>query len=414
METVRRLDSGERYRAMAQLVEAVQELSMARKLEEITSVVRRRGRELTAADGATFVLREGNQCYYADEDAISPLWKGQRFPMNACVSGWVMLNRRPAVIPNIYADDRAPADAYRATFVKSMVMVPIRTVSPIGAIGNYWAHFHEPSEQEIEVLQALANTTAVAMENVEVYANLEQRVQERTRQLEAANKELEAFSYSVSHDLRAPLRRMISFAELLAESCADRLDPKEKQFLEQLQTQSRDMGRLIDDLLRLAQITRASMESMPVNLSQLSEEIMVQFNSVSGSPSAEIRIEKNLTVLGDPGLLRIALENLLSNAWKFSSKRPNPLIEFGASRDADGTRVFYVRDNGAGFDMRYADKLFAPFQRLHSQREYPGTGVGLATAQRILNKHGGRIWAESAAGQGATFFFSIPDAPRDP
>ncbi len=170
--------------AMEQLVEVVQRLSMARDLATVMDIVKHAARALTGADGATFVLRDGDKCFYADEDAISPLWKGQRFPMDVCISGWAMLNRQPAVIEDIYADSRIPADAYRPTFVKSLAMVPIRTLDPVGAIGNYWAERHQPSPEQVKVLQALADTTAVALENVQVYAELEKRVRERTLELE--------------------------------------------------------------------------------------------------------------------------------------------------------------------------------------------------------------------------------------
>jgi hypothetical protein len=177
---------------MEGLVEVVQRLSLARDLLTIQDFVRRAARHLTGADGATFVLRDGDRCFYADEDAIAPLWKGQRFPMSACISGWSMLNRRPAVIEDIYADNRIPHDAYRPTFVKSLVMVPIRTLDPIGAIGNYWAAPHRPTEAEVKLLQALADTTAVALENVRVFTELEERVQARTAELEETNRRLEA------------------------------------------------------------------------------------------------------------------------------------------------------------------------------------------------------------------------------
>lgn len=184
-ESLRSAESPWYAHAMEQLIEVVQQLSLARDLETVMQIVRHAARRLTGADGATFVLRDGDKCFYADEDAISPLWKGQRFPMSACISGWVMLNRQPALIGDIYADPRIPADAYRPTFVKSLAMVPIRTLDPIGAIGNYWAELHRPAPEQVRVLQALADTTAVAMENVRIYAELEQRVQQRTSELQA-------------------------------------------------------------------------------------------------------------------------------------------------------------------------------------------------------------------------------------
>jgi hypothetical protein len=177
--------------AVTDLIEVVQRLSLARDLPTIQEIVRRSARRLTGADGATFILREGELCHYADEDAIGPLWKGQRFPMDACISGWVMLNRKSAVIEDIYADDRIPHEAYRPTFVKCLVMVPIRTLDPIGAIGTYWALSHCPGLAEVRLLQALADTTAVAMENVRVFGELEQRVKARTAELEATNRRLE-------------------------------------------------------------------------------------------------------------------------------------------------------------------------------------------------------------------------------
>jgi diguanylate cyclase (GGDEF)-like protein len=187
--------SERRYLAgMERLIGAVQELSLARDLATIQRIVRTTARELTGADGATFVLRDNGYCYFADEDAISPLWKGRRFPIQTCISGWAMLNRKPAVIEDIYRDARIPHEAYRPTFVKSLAMVPIRTLDPVGAIGNYWARTREPSEQEVRLLQALADSTAVALENLQIYQELEQRVEARTAELQAANEEIRNLS----------------------------------------------------------------------------------------------------------------------------------------------------------------------------------------------------------------------------
>ena len=200
-------------RSIELLIEVVQRLSLAQNLKEIMATVRSAARQLTGADGATFVLRDGDQCFYADEDAIGPLWKGQRFPLDSCISGWVMNNRTPVAIRDIYTDSRIPADAYRPTFVHSLAMVPIRTQSPVGAIGNYWATLHTPTEAELKLLQALADSTTVAMENVRVLQELEDRVRQRTEELEAANQELRAEA-SRREEMEATILRLSLTDEL--------------------------------------------------------------------------------------------------------------------------------------------------------------------------------------------------------
>ncbi len=392
---------------MARLVLAVQELSLARDLDTIMAIVRQAARELTGADGATFVLREREQCYYADENAIAPLWKGQRFPLSACISGWAMINRQAAVIEDIYSDSRIPAEAYRPTFVRSLAMVPIRTAAPIGAIGNYWATKRMPTPEEVELLQALANTTSVAMENMQVYNELEQRVKHRTAELEAANRELESFSYAVSHDLGAPLRSIQAFTQKLANGSETSLGATGKQYLSRIQTNASQMRTLIDDLLGLAQVSRAPLKRHAANFSAMAEEIIAQLIASSPERKVEVQIEAALEAEGDPGLLRVVLQNLLSNAWKYTANREVAQIKFGQAPQPDGSVCYYVRDNGAGFDMQYADKLFQPFQRLHSQDDFPGTGIGLATVQRIMQRHGGRIWVEAQISEGATFYFTL-------
>lgn len=397
--------------SMSRLVAVVQQLSLVRNLEGIMAIVRHAARELTGADGATFVLRDNDCCFYADEEAIAPLWKGQRFPLQACISGWAMLNKQPAVIKDIYADSRIPADAYRPTFVKSLAMVPIRTNAPIGAIGNYWAKQRMPTKEEIELLQALANTTAVAMENVQVYGELEKRVKDRTAELEAANKELETFSYAVSHDLGAPLRSIRSFTEIVLRKHSATLDETGKGHLEKVRSSGEQMSNLIDDLLRLSKFTQAPLKRTKVNLTAIGRGILNRLAAAAPERAVQTRVGEAMEAEGDSGLLNATLENLLSNAWKYTSKRMDAQIEFG-SQVLDGSVVYFVRDNGAGFEMEYATRLFKPFQRLHSVDDFPGTGVGLATVQRIIQRHGGKIWAEAEVDKGATFFFTL-NASRD-
>ena len=401
-------DSLRHNRAMMRLVTVVQELSLARTMGEVVEIVRHAARELTGADGATFVLRDADKCFYVDEDAIQPLWKGQKFPLEACVSGWAMLNKKSAIIPDIYADERVPADAYRPTFVKSMVMVPIRTNEPIGAIGNYWAKPHHATPEEVQLLEALANTTSVALENAQVYAELEQRVEDRTLRLFMANKELEAFSYSVSHDLRTPIRSISMLASIIQDNRKNGLEEEIGKNLALIEEETLNMSRLIEDLLRLARLSRIELHRQKVSLSQMVQKLTSRFQASSSQRRAEFRIQPGLEVHGDEGLLHVVLENLLSNAWKYTSRKEQSLIEFGAIPQADGSQAYFVRDNGVGFNMRFADKLFSPFQRFHRADEYEGTGVGLATVQRIIHRHGGRIWAESEVNKGTTFFFTVP------
>ncbi len=241
----------------------------------------------------------------------------------------------------------------------------------------------------------------------ELNQNLERRVEERTAQLEAANKELEAFSYSVSHDLRAPLRTIDGFSLALLERYDSQLDDKGKHYLQRVRTASQRMGELIDDLLNLSRVTRSQMEYQTVDLSRMVEAIAQNLSHTQPERQVEFIIAPNVVTQGDSRLLKVVFENLLNNAWKFTSKKLYSKIEFGTFLQPDGTTVYFVSDNGAGFDMAYADKLFGAFQRLHTVDEFPGTGIGLATVKRIIHRHGGQLWAESAVEQGATFYFTL-------
>lgn len=237
--------------------------------------------------------------------------------------------------------------------------------------------------------------------------SLEQRVQERTAQLEASNRELEAFSYSVAHDLRAPLRSIDGFNQAVLEDYGQQLPSDAKQLFQRARQASQRMSQLIDDLLNLSRVSRSEIRQQKINLSNIATGIMAELGKGEPDRQMNVRIEGGLIATGDDRLLRLALENLLGNAFKFTRKKPVAEIEFGSAQ-RDGERVFFVRDNGAGFRMDYVGKLFGPFQRLHPVTEYPGTGIGLATVHRILLRHGGKIWAEAREGEGATFFFTLP------
>jgi signal transduction histidine kinase len=225
--------------------------------------------------------------------------------------------------------------------------------------------------------------------------------------LQRANRELEAFSYSVSHDLRAPLRAIDGFSHALLEDCSDRLDDQGKDYLSRVRAACLRMGQLIDDLLALSRVIRQEMSWDDVDVAALARSAAGQLERAEPGRRVHFVAPETAKARGDAGLLRIVLENLLDNAWKFTGRRPDPRVEFGET-EKDGRRAFFVRDNGAGFDMAYAGKLFGPFQRLHDDSEFPGTGIGLATVRRIVERHGGRVWAESAVDRGAVFYFTLP------
>jgi PAS domain S-box-containing protein len=283
----------------------------------------------------------------------------------------------------------------------------------IGAIAVYSAEADAFGEEDVVLLEQLASQLGHTLEHQQAEIellryrdHLEDLVAERTRELAVLNQELESFSYSVSHDLRGPLRGIDGFSQALLEDCGDQLDETGKNYLQRVRNGVQRMSELIDDLLELARVTRSRMTPGEVDLSAMAREILNQLQHTQPERRVEMAVAPGLIVRGDRRLLRLALENLLGNAWKYTGKQAQARIEFGRE-SADGNPVFFVRDNGAGFDMQYAHKLFAPFQRLHHPSEFEGTGIGLATIQRIIHRHGGRIWAEAEPGKGAIFRFVL-------
>jgi light-regulated signal transduction histidine kinase (bacteriophytochrome) len=269
------------------------------------------------------------------------------------------------------------------------------------------------SEADITVLQTMADNLANALTNAKLYdqaqkfaSELEDRVIQRTAQLEMANKELEAFSYSVSHDLRAPLRHLNAYSRILLDDFNQALNADGQRYLNVIREAAIEMSKLIDDMLRLSRITRQEIHAHAVDMSGIAEDILIRLRNENPERRVELSLAPQLTVTGDGGLLRVALENLLNNAWKFTSKREVTRLEFG-QQELAGEKVFYIRDNGVGFDMKFASKLFTPFQRLHSPADFSGTGIGLAIVNRVIQRHHGRIWVESQPDVGTTFFFTL-------
>jgi light-regulated signal transduction histidine kinase (bacteriophytochrome) len=228
----------------------------------------------------------------------------------------------------------------------------------------------------------------------------------RTAELETANRELEAFTYSVSHDLRAPLRGIAGFSQILLEDYAETMDEQGRHYAERILKGTQTMGQLIDGFLKLARTNKEDMRLEEVDMSTLAKQVVIELRNNDPHRDVSIKVHPGLTALGDKGLLQAVLENLIGNAWKFTEKTDDPTIEFGTV-DEGGVPAFFVKDNGAGFEMSYAEKLFDPFQRLHGAHEFEGTGIGLATVQRIIHRHNGKAWAEGETDKGATIYFTI-------
>jgi len=668
---------------LRRLAETVEKVAAVRDLPNLTAIILRAVRELTGADGATLILRDNSQCHYIDEDAIGPLWKGQRFPLESCVSGWTMLHAEATAIEDITVDPRILYAAYRPTFVKSLSMAPIGRENPAGAIGCYWADRHMVGVEELELQQALADAMSVGLANLDHYqgmanarqdaeqfaatleeaqhlagignwiwdlkadrhtwseeifriygrdpalppavypeiqtyftpeswgglaaavnkslaeggsyecdaevvrpdgfhrwiiargkathddggniiglygtvqditerkrteqalresedrlagiinsatdaiisvnerqqiclfnpaagqvfglsaaevigqplarliperfrdehennvrnfaqtgitarrmgvlgeisglrangeefpieasishtptadgrlftvilrditdrkrsqeeirllnADLERRVDERTAELTTANRELDSFAYAVSHDLRAPLRAMSGFSQALVEDYGSQLLGEAKVYLDQIDLASRKMSELIDGLLTLSRSTRGELRHDDVDLSVLSERLLAELMQSSPERQVAIQVEAGLQAYGDARMLEAVMRNLLDNAWKYSAHAAAPVIRVYAE-ERDGIRHYCVADNGAGFDMAHANRLFQPFQRLHRQEEFPGIGIGLATVQRIVHRHNGNIEARGEPGKGAVFCFSLSNMPAD-
>jgi PAS domain S-box-containing protein len=317
----------------------------------------------------------------------------------------------PVIVPGVPVPESSPR--YQTVIdrlgVTSMVSVPVKARGRvIGVITMSRSTPNNPyTVDDQHLAQDIADRAGLAIDNAQLLLDLEERVEQRTSALVEANRELETFSYSVSHDLRAPLRSIDGFSQALLADHAETLAPDAQDYLRRIHGAAQCMAGLIDDLLRLSRVSQIEFRRERVSLSAIATSVIADLQRGDPQRQVQVTVQSHVVAVVDPRLVRITLENLLGNAWKFTSKTAAPTIEFGAFELA-GEVVYFVRDNGAGFDMKFVDRVFRPFQRLHADSEFPGTGIGLATVHRITQRHHGRIWVEAAVDRGAAFYFTLP------
>lgn len=387
------------------LTQTIERLSLATSMNTISQIVTEAARLLTSADGASFVLRDGDQCYYADENAISPLWKGKRFPQENCISGWAMRNRQVVILPDVFVDGRIPKEAYRPTFVKSLCITPIREQKPLGVIGTYWSTNHTATAEEVRLLQMLSNNTAIAIENIELQADLSKKMNE----LDDHEKEMEIAVHSMAHDLRNPLSSMLGLGQLLQVHARSQMDERSQKYLDLMVTTGFRASEQINRMIAIFTMNHHNLKKQEVSLNQIGNEVASLLKQEHTEQKVLFMSEPNLQAHADPFLMHIVIENLLSNAFKYSSKKSEAVVRMGLHDRTSSEATFFVKDNGDGFDNTQAEKLFKPLARLHENSEFQGTGLGLASVARIIQMHGGSVRAEGKKFEGATFYFSIPN-----
>jgi signal transduction histidine kinase len=378
------------------LVEALRAVAAARSLPDVMAAVRRSARRLLEADGATFVLREGGLVHYADEDAISPLWKGRRFPIEACASGWAILRRVPVVVEDVFDDPRVPADAYRPTFVKSMVLVPIRREDPLGAVGAYWAEHRRATPRQVATLEALADLAAVAVANAALLAEMRRAVELR-----------DEFMALAAHELNTPLAvvRLRADALLRAAARAGEAPPPE---LEPLQAA---VGRLAGAVNGLLDFSRASrdgfvLQRAPVDLAEVAAAAVSDLRGRAVATETPVRLAAPTPVRGewDGPRLRQAVGGVIENALKFGRGLP---VEVEVQDAPEEGRVV-VRDRGPGVAREDRERIFGKFERAASANHVGGLGLGLWMARSIAEAHGGTLALDGGPGAGATFVLTVP------
>ena len=390
-------------------MDAAQRLSLARSIPEITEIARKVARELCGADGATFVIREGDLCHYVDEDAIEPLWKGKKFPLKECISGWSILNGNVAVIEDIYSDERIPHAAYRPTFVRSLVMVPIRQHKPLGAIGNYWAKEFKPGEECVIQLRALANLVSIALENVQ----LVQELKASNEVLQGALRTRDEFLSIASHELRTPLSSLKLQIQMLArevdsDTNSSALNGKLKSATDLSLRQINNLAKLVENLL---DVSRIRLQKVELHLTEFDFTQAIRDAVEQMSPQMSVsKLQPILKLQGgiigkwDETRIEQVVTNLLSNACKYA---PMSTVTI-TTKVEHGCAILIVEDNGPGIRKEHHERIFEQFERDAGKSSVGGLGLGLFITRRLVEAHHGRIRVQSEEGRGASFIAEFP------
>lgn len=392
--------------SLHRLVRAVRDLAAARDVAAIVEIVRHAARELVDADGATFVLRDGDQCYYVDEDAIEPLWRGMRFPLESCISGWAMIHHEAVFLPDIYVDDRIPHEAYRPTFVQSLAMTPVRTDDPVAAIGTYWADEHVTTPAEAEVLQALADSTAVALERARVLHHLEDVVAERTEEIATSNADLASFAQVVAHDLKAPLTTIALYAEMVQMLDGPALSDEGAGALDSIGQIVLRMGALVDAVLTYSTAAAGENDVEPVDFGALVGQVLGDLDGLVHDRAAVVEIGDLPVGHGSAPLLARVLQNLIVNAIQYGDP-DRPVVRITGSAGRTSVSVS-VSDNGPGVAPEERSRIFDMLTRGAAAHRGAGSGIGLAFARRVAVRHGGSLTVDDGPDGGARFTLTLP------
>ncbi|MGK0190467.1 MAG: signal transduction histidine kinase [Verrucomicrobiales bacterium] len=392
------------------LIGAVRKLAKATSLDQVYPVICATSKRLLQSDEAALVIvGEEGSCNYVQH----PAELGETnvsFPSSSSLAGKCI---KEGISLRVAAgtSDRAHEWIDAPDCFPSILVVPMGKEPSLGAVVVYWRKAHEPGADERRLLELLADSAVDAIESLKNAESLEIRVEERTLALQAVNEELQTFAYTVSHDLKTPISVVKTGVWTLRQLSGAEADPRFEKCLKRLDTAADRMRAQIDAMLAMYRLTRNEIVPVTIDLSATVQSILDELAESAPDRLVRFSVAPDLVANGDSVMIRTAMENLLSNAWKYSSRKELTEIEFGSSNLEDGSTVFFVRDKGAGFDMARAEKLFGVFQRFHADEEFSGTGIGLASVLRILHKHGGRIWAEAEPGKGATFHFTLPEKP---